>query len=607
MKKRICRDACRHRSLGTRRSLSLAGWLAAALLTSGCSVATGPLQWIENGFKVGPNYSKPTAPVAEEWIEAKNPNVQNRHLQDWWRVFNDPTLDSLIDKAYEQNLNLRAAGTRVLQARAQQAIAAGNIFPQTQQATGQYSRVDLSNTTFNNPSAFTSLSQAQIPPGALVGNYYSDWTAGFNMSWELDFWGRFRRSIESANANLDSSVENFDYVLVTLLADVATNYVQYRVAQQRIKIARANIRTQERLVDVVAQQEKVGTATGLDVEQLRTLLEQTRSTIPFLQIAQGQANDTLCILLGIPPHDLEPELGPGPGITVDELNADPVPTIPAWAAVGIPADLLRQRPDIRSAERQVAAQSAQIGVAEANLYPAIFINGTLGYEAQSLSQLFESRSFMGTITPSFTWNILNYGRIANNVHLQQAKTQELIDTYQNQVLTAAQQVQTALRGFLRSREQAEDLARSVKAALAATKIQEKNFIDLKADVNRLFTLENTQVQQQDNLAVSQGNIALNLINVYRSLGGGWEIRTRKDNCATAPTAHAAEAAASVPDVASERMPAAAPASEPAASGASKPEETTQRTDVIAPVSDATTVNASRQEGPPGWMPIVGPK
>ncbi len=304
---------------------------------------------------------------------------------------------------------------------------------------------------------------------------------------------------------------------MTLLADVATNYVQYRVAQQRIKIARANIETQEKLVALVEQQEKVGTATKLDVEQLRTLLEQTRSTVPFLEIARGQANDTLCILLGIPPRDLEPELGPGPEINAVEGSAEPVPNIPSWVAVGIPADLLRRRPDVRSAERQVAAQSAQIGVAEADLYPAIFINGTLGYEAQNFSQLFESRSFLGTITPSFKWNILNYGRIANNVHLQQAKTQELIDTYQNQVLTAAQQVQTALRGFLRSREQAEDLARSVKAAVSATNIQVKNFIDLKADVNRLFTLENTQVQQQDNLAVAEGNIALNLINVYRAL------------------------------------------------------------------------------------------
>jgi NodT family efflux transporter outer membrane factor (OMF) lipoprotein len=481
------------------------------------------VDWVRNGFKVGPNYCRPPAPVASEWIEAKDPHVQNRHLQDWWSVFQDPTLNSLIGTAYEQNPNLRIAGTRVLQARAQQAIAVGNIFPQTQQAEGQYSRVALSHNTFNNPSAFTGL--RPLPPGALVGNFYSDWTTGFNLSWELDFWGRFRRAIESANASLDASVENYDNALVTLLADVATNYVQYRVAQQRIKIARANVKIQEDILALVEQQEKVGInrVTKLDVNQAKTVLEQTRSTIPALQITLGQANDTLCTLLGIPPRDLEPELGPGP-----DLDTDPISNTPTWVAAGIPADLLRRRPDVRSAERQVAAQSALIGVAEADLYPTLFINGTLGWEAADLSKLFESNSFFGNITPNFKWNILNYGRIVNNVRLQQAKTQELIAAYQNQVLTAAQQVQTALRGFLRSREQAEDLAQSVSAAKSALSIGRDQFRVGTIPFNTVFNLETTQVQQQDNLAVAQGNIALNLINVYRALGGGWELRTHNE-------------------------------------------------------------------------------
>jgi outer membrane protein TolC len=178
----------------------------------------------------------------------------------------------------------------------------------------------------------------------------------------------------------------------------------------------------------------------------------------------------------------------------------------------------------------VAAQSALIGVAEADLYPTIYINGTLGYEAPSLSKLFESRSFAGTISPGFKWNILNYGRIVNNVRVQEAHTQELIATYQNQVLTAAQQVQTALRGFLRSREQADDLDKSVKAAVAASGVGVKQYKAGVIPFNTVFNLETTQVQQQDNLAVAQGNIALNLINVYRSLGGGWELRQEKAGC-----------------------------------------------------------------------------
>src|SRR5262245_25901647 len=271
-------------SKGLLRRLARTGLVGTVLLGSGC-VTTGPREWIHNGLKVGPNYGPPPVPVAEEWIEARDPKVQSRHLQygDWWRVFQDPTLNSLIDAAYNQNLTLRIAGTRVLEARAQQAIAVGNIFPQTQQAYGEYSRVNLSKNAPNNPTTLFPLlrdisNRLGLPPpaGGFVNNF-SDWQAGFNLSWELDFWGRFRRAIESANANLDVSVENYDDALVTLLADVATNYVQYRVAQQRIRIARDNVRIQENLVAKIENQQKAGTAALVDVEQLRTLLEQTRS------------------------------------------------------------------------------------------------------------------------------------------------------------------------------------------------------------------------------------------------------------------------------------------------------------------------------------------
>ena len=519
---------------GLLRSLCVLGCIACGLLSSGC-ITTGPLDWVQNGFKVGPNYCRPPAPVAEEWIEAKDSNVQRRQVDDWWNVFQDPTLNSLIDTAYNQNLTLRVLGTRVLQARAQQAIAVGSIFPQTQQAEGQYSRVGLSHNTFNNPSAFSGLMPPGTPPPPLVGNFYSDWLAGFNLSWELDFWGRFRRAIESANASLDASVENYDAALATLLADVATNYVQYRVAQQRIKIARDNVRIQTGVLDLAQQRFKVGTATRLDVDQARTILEQTRSSIPALEIVKGQANDALCVLLGVPPHDLEPELGPG-----TDLGANPMANTPDWVAVGIPADLLRRRPDVLSAERQVAAQSALIGVAEADLYPTIFVNGTIGLEAADLSKLFESKSFTGTITPNFKWNILNYGRIANNVHLQQAKTQELIASYQNQVLIAAQQVQTALRGFLRSREQAESLAQSVTAAVAATQVGTGQYRSGTTSFTTVFQLQGAQVTVQDQLAIAQGNIALNLINVYRALGGGWQPRINQGRVTDARSTNEAE-------------------------------------------------------------------
>lgn len=478
--------------------------LAGALVVHGGCAATGLRDWIHNGFKVGPNYHPPSAPVAPEWIEANDPRTHGAPPRDgeWWDVFQDPILSSLVYQAYRENPNLRAVGTRVLQARAEQRIAVGNFFPQTQQFQGLY---DYG--TFAGAPTHISLTT-------------------FNLTWELDFWGKYRRQVESATAGLEAAAASYDDALVTLLADVATNYVQYRIAQQRIKIARDNLRRQQELVALAEKQFKVGTATDLDVSQLRTLAEQTRASIPALEIVRGQANDRLSILLGAPPRDLEPEVGQGP-----QLGSPPMPDTPAAVAAGIPADLLLRRPDVRSAERQIAAQNALIGVAVSDWYPSLSIGALLGYADLNLGPALTNRGFLALATPQFSWKILNYGRIVNNVRLQDFRTQELVATYQGKVLTAAQEVQTALRGFMRSQEQADALARSVAAAVAATQIEENLYRTVKADVNRLFTLESAQLQVQDQLAVAQGNISLNLINVYRALGGGWEIRLRDgDGC-----------------------------------------------------------------------------
>jgi NodT family efflux transporter outer membrane factor (OMF) lipoprotein len=485
------------------RWLTLFALICAILSNSGC-VATGPAEWIRNGFKVGPNYCKPPAPVAAEWIQARDADVQQRHIQDWWMVFQDGTLNSLIDTAYEQNLTLRVMGTRVLQARAQQAIASGNLFAQQQQITGLYA-----NGTLNAHPAWLNFT-------------------GFNLSWEADLWGRIRRNIESANAILDATVENYDDALVTMLADVATSYVQYRIAQQRLKIARTNVRIQEDILALVQRQQQAGInkVTMLDVNQARTVLEQTRATIPALEIARGQANDTLCTLLGIPPRDLEAELGSGP-----DLGDSPMPNTPSWVAAGIPADLLRRRPDVRSAERLVAAQSAQIGVAEADFYPTVAVSGVLGYDTLGFLGFPGGNGFLGFVIPTFNWKILNYGRIVNNVRFQKARLQELIAAYQNKVLNAGREAQIPLRGFLRSQEQARDQGRAVDAAREALRIGRDQFRVGTIPFNTVFNLETAQVQQQDQLVVAQGNIALNLISVYRALGGGWEIRLQKDNCA----------------------------------------------------------------------------
>jgi NodT family efflux transporter outer membrane factor (OMF) lipoprotein len=524
--------------------LALAVLAVSCLAVGGC-ITTGPRQWLQNGLKVGPEYAKPQAPVAAEWIQANDPLVQASTLPDgnWWNVFNDPILTALVQLAYEQNPNIRVVGARVLEARAGQAISVGNLLPQSQQATASYSRVALN----TNMPIIQQLAKS-LPPGTAS---FSNWFYGFNLSWELDLWGRLRRNVESSNASLDSSVEDYDAALVTLFADVAANYVQYRVAQQRIKIAQDNVRIQEGVLALASEKFRVGTTTRLDVEQARTVLEQTRSTIPALEIVLGQANDTLCALVGTPPRDLATDLGPGP-----PLGSSPIPNTPAWVAAGIPADLLRRRPDVRSSERQIAAHSAQIGVAEADLYPTIFLNGTIGWDAEDFSQAFSNKSVLGILVPGFRWNILNYGRIVNNVHLQQARLQETISAYQNRVLSAGREVQVPLRGFLKSREQAEDLARSVTAAKAATEVGVGQYRTGTIDFNRVFNLETTQVQQQDSLANAQGNIALNLIDVYRALGGGWELRLKDDD--SAPPHHGAHANVAANPRPPEKPPVAQP-------------------------------------------------
>ena len=525
---------------------ALSGLLVAVLLNSGC-ITTGPRQWLQNGLKVGPEYGRPAAPVASEWIQASDPAVKASPFSggEWWNVFNDPILASLVHLAYDQNPNIRVAASNVLQARAGQAISVGNLLPQSQQATASYTRAALnSNMPIINQLAKT------LPPGSTA---FSNWFYGFNLSWELDLWGRLRRNVESSNASLDASIEDYDATLVTLFADVASNYVQYRVAQQRIKIARDNVRIQEGVLNLASEKFRVGTTTKLDVEQARTVLEQTRSTIPALEIVMGQANDTLCTLVGIPPRDLAADLGDGP-----PLGSSPIPNTPAWVAAGIPADLLRRRPDVRSAERQVASQSAQIGVAEADLYPTIFVNGTIGWDAADFSQAFSNKSVLGLLIPGFRWNILNYGRILNNVRLQEARLQEMIAAYQGKVLSAGREVQVPLRGFLKSREQADDLTRSVTAATAATEVGVGQYRAGTIDFNRVFNLETTQVQTQERLAIAQGDIALNLIEVYRALGGGWELRLSDPN---PPGSHHATLVANPPPASPPATPVMARAPE----------------------------------------------
>lgn len=482
----------------TPRAAAVVAWLLAAIPLCGCTPFN---EYVHNGFKVGPNYCKPPAPVAEHWIDADDERVRSSDEEPafWWTTFKDPVLDQLICMTYHENLSLRAAGFRILEARAQLAIDTGELFPQTQQMTGSYTRNATSKETVN--AQFTTK------------RFFSQWNYGFNLNWELDFWGKFRRAIESDQDNLDVSIENYDAALLTLLGDIATDYANMRTTQQRIIYAQNNVELQKETLAIVEARFKAGTTTELDVAQARSTLAQTEATIPGFEITLRQTTNAMCVLMGMPPEELAKLLGPGP-----------IPSAAPEVAVGMPADLLRRRPDVRSAERQVAAQCALIGVAESQFYPAISINGSLGGSAEEFTHLFNSKAFTGSVGPSFQWSILNYGRIQNNVRLQNFKMQELIATYQSTVLNAAQDVENGLVQFLKGQEQTRFQNDSVVEADRAVKIALLQYKAGTIDFTRVTQVEQTLVLEQDLLAQAQGSIATGLVQVYRALGGGWQIR-----------------------------------------------------------------------------------
>jgi NodT family efflux transporter outer membrane factor (OMF) lipoprotein len=474
------------------------------MLLCGCGLS----EWAKNGGKVGPNYTPPPVAVAEHWIDYRDPRLKSegQDLSRWWSVFEDPVLDSLIDEAYQQNLSLRVAGERIMESRARRGIAVGNLFPQQQEAAGSFTANKASTEAVNGGTE----------------QWFKNWEAGFNVSWELDLWGRFRRAIESADADLDASVANYDDVLVVLLADVTSNYIQYRTFQERIAVARRNVAIQEKSYQLAQDKFNAGASTERDVQQSRQVLEQTRALIPQLEAGARQAANALCVLLGIPPLDLTARLG----------EAAKIPTAPPELALGVPADLLRRRPDIRRIERQAAAQSALIGVAKSDLYPRFSLLGSIGVRAEDFSNLFDTPGSMsGSIGPAFHWDILNYGRIESNVAVQEARFRQLVLTYQESVLRAAREAEDAAVDFLKSQERARYLGASVAAAARTVDISYDQFQQGIIDFTPVYLFEGTLAEQQDQLAIAQGQIALSLVDLYRALGGGWEMRLHEASAA----------------------------------------------------------------------------
>ena len=468
------------------------------LTTAGC---TPWGQYWRNNLKVGPTYLRPFARVEPDWIDADNPQVRSdpQVESQWWRQFNDPVLDSLVLQAYEQNLTLRDAGFRVLASRAAYNITVGGFLPQSQNAVGEYARWQLS----NNVGAFENLA---IPP-------FSLWQTGFNLSWELDLWGKLRHRIESAGAKYQASVEEYDGVLVTLIADVADRYIDYRIATKQVADLRGLAAIQRDALAVAIDRQQGGITSELDVSQAQLNLAKTEALIPVFERQARLATNALCVLLGTPPGDLTERLGEGG-----------IPEVPVELVVGIPADLLRRRPDVRQAERLLAAQCAQIGVAEAELYPAFSINGYIGVYANELGQLFESDSLYGFVAPFVDWKILNYGRVVNNIRKQDATFQSLAAAYQETVLRAGREAEDGMITFLKARETAEKQQQAVTAAGRSAELVEIQYKEGASDFNRVFVVQQTQVSEQIRLNDSVGGVAKGMTQIYRALGGGWQLR-----------------------------------------------------------------------------------
>jgi NodT family efflux transporter outer membrane factor (OMF) lipoprotein len=448
---------------------------------------------------IGPDYQRPPASLARDWIarDASPIAPDAEPIGPWWESFDDPILTNLIVEAYQQNPSLEAAGVRVLEAQARRGIAIGTLFPQTQNLVGGYRRV------------IASENLTVVPPE----RSFDQFLLGFDAAWELDLWGKFRRGIESADAEVLAAVADYDDVLVSLLAEVAANYIGIRTSQEALAVARHNSELQRKSFDITSERAKEGAVTDVDPAQSATLLYNTEAQIPLFEAQIEQRASTLSALLGVPPRRAEELVGDAPG-------AIPIP--PERIAIGIPADLLRRRPDVRRAERLLAAQSAEIGIAKADLLPHFSLVGSINLDATDADEFFEGRSFEAFGGPTFSWAILNYGRISNNVRVQDARYQALVNDYTNAVLRAQADVESAIAAHRGALLRTAALRESVVAARKVVDLVGQQYGEGAVDFTTVVLAQQFLVEQQDLFVASRGQEALTMVTLYKSLGGGWE-------------------------------------------------------------------------------------
>jgi NodT family efflux transporter outer membrane factor (OMF) lipoprotein len=457
------------------------------------------------GCAVGPDFKRPRTTVNQNWQAARDPRIWTQYAADsvWWKSFNDAALDRLVDLAYQQNLPLQIAGLRIAEARARLGIAVGLQFPQAQVVYGRAGAVGLSENA------------APVP---LPDRNFFDYEVGFDAAWEVDVWGKYRRGVQSEAATLLASVADYYFAVISLTAEVARTYALIRTFEVLVDLAQQNAKIQEEGLRIAQARFRNGATSELDVTQATTLFESTRASIPQLQISLQQARNALSSLLGQPPGAVEAML----------VGPKEIPKAPSRVAVSVPAEILRRRPDIHRAELLAAAQCARIGVAKSELYPSFSLVGTVGLSASdsggNARNLFATDSLFYTVGPQVSWPFFNYGRIKNRVRVQDALFQQSLVNYHDTVLRAAQEVEDALVGFLNAQDAALFEQRSVAAAERSNQLAMIEYREGAVEYQRVLDSQRLLLQQQNSLAQTRSSIAVNLIALYKALGGGWELR-----------------------------------------------------------------------------------
>ncbi len=475
---------------------------------------------------LGPDYVHPeqTALPSDWSLEkaAQDTQQSEQKLQQWWQQFNDPTLNQLVEMASQQNLDLEAAGLRIVQARSLLGISTGLQYPQVQTVSGNLARAYVNDQGVNNAAL------------------------SFDAGWEMDIWGKYARGIESAEAGYYASIASYHDIMVTITAEVARNYINYRTFQERILLSRRNIEIQERVVNITQVQFDSGNVTELDVQQAKNQLFNTKAAQPSLEIAMKQSRTALALLLGVLPEDVEKLLqsdgfaqrmadyenqfkssGRKPALSgSDERSIVPRPPL---LDNKVDANLVMRRPDLQVSEMQARAQSAQIGVAETALYPSFSLFGSIGIDSTvpDGSSFSFSDSLTMVVGPTFSWNIFQYGRVKNNIRFEDAKFQETLTNYNKKVLQAVNEVTNALEAYDLYLEQKSLRLQSVNSSIRAFNISMTQYENGQISFERLLNSVEKMTRAEDSYATIKGNVANQVVALYKALGGGWEAQTGK--------------------------------------------------------------------------------